>query len=86
MGQSFHKTLSRPGVLIKKKWCECQEGVNLYTVIINSKKCTVLCKNNQHCVRNFPMQIIMELEERNTINTDVIPLLPLTTPGISLLW
>lgn len=45
-----------------------------------------MCKNNQHCVRNFPMQIIMELEERNTINTDVIPLLPLTTPGISLLW
>lgn len=28
------------------------------------------------------MQIIMELEERNTVNTDAIPLSPLTTPGV----
>ena len=86
MGQSFHKTLSRPGVLIKKNGVNVKRE-SIYTLLLShSKKCTVLCKNNQHCVRNFPMQIIMELEERNTINTDVIPLLPLTTPGISLLW
>ena len=32
------------------------------------------------------MQIIMELEEINTINANAIPLSLLTTPGVSLLW
>lgn len=86
MGQSFHKTHSRPGVLVKKNGVNVKRESIYILLLSHSKKCTVLCKNNQQCVRNLPMQIIMELEERNTINTDAIPLSPLTTPGVSLLW
>lgn len=38
MDQLLTKTLSSPGILVKKKWCEYEKGGSLHTVITTPGK------------------------------------------------